>query len=453
MGRRPPAPVVTQSHRRTGGRAELGTLGLVKVCVIGGGSTYTPELVDGLLRRRDRLGLSELHLVDSDAARLAVLGPLAERMCAQEGGQVEVRWGTDRVEGVSGARFVVSQIRVGGMAARERDEQLGREFGLIGQETVGVGGIANALRTIPVALDIAADVARHAPDATLLNFTNPAGLVTEALCRHTDVPTIGLCNVPWSITARIAAAIGVPPESVELDYVGLNHLSWVRGVRVDGVDRSAEVLARARGLVESRVHAEGEPTWTPEALELLDAIPNYYLLYYYETAAWLRHQAAHPTRASAVRHIEAALLRQYADPALAEKPDELSQRGGAYYSEAAAALMADLATGAGTVHVVNTRNRGAIPGLSDDVVVEVSARIDAGGPVPLPVAPLRSDVDALLRTMKDVELLTVEAAVHGDPQAAMRALVTNPLGPSMSDASALWARLLEMNRGLLGRLG
>lgn len=430
----------------------MGTLGLVKVCVIGGGSTYTPELVDGLLRRRARLGLRELHLMDVDADRLEVLGPLARRMSERDGGGVEVRWGTDRVEAVSGARFVVSQIRVGGMAARERDEQLGREFGLVGQETVGVGGIANALRTIPVALDIAADVARHAPGATLLNFTNPAGLVTEALCRHTDVPTIGLCNVPWSVKARIATALSVTADDVDLDYVGLNHLSWVRGATVGGVDRTGEVLERVRGLTESRAHADGEPTWTPAALDLLDAIPNYYLLYYYETTAWVRHQAAHPTRASAVRDIEAALLRQYADPSLAEKPAELALRGGAHYSEAAAALMADLADDAGTVHVVNTPNRGAIPGLPDDVVVEVSARIGAGGPIPIPVAPLRPDVDALLRTVKDVELLTVEAAVHGDHRAALRALVAHPLGPAMSDAPALWARLRQMNAGSLGRL-
>jgi 6-phospho-beta-glucosidase len=437
-------------------RRPAGTVTHVKVCVIGGGSTYTPELIDGLLRRRESLDLHEIHLVDHDVSRLEVLGPLAGRMAAREGGGVVVRWGSDRIAGVSDARFVVSQIRVGGMAARERDEQLGREFGLVGQETVGVGGFANALRTIPVALAIAADVARHAPGATLLNFTNPAGLVTEALCRHTDVPTIGLCNVPWTVKARVAASLGVTAEEVDVDYVGLNHLSWVRSVTVGGVDRTAEVLRGLRdrsSRVLSSAHVEGEPEWTQAAIDLLGAIPNYYLLYYYETDAWVRHQATHPTRASAVREIEAALLRRYADPALTEKPPELSSRGGAYYSEAAAALMADIATDAGTVHVVNTPNRGAIPGLSDDVVVEVAAHIGAGGPAPLSVAPLRADVDALLRTMKDVELLTVEAAVNGDAQAALRALVTNPLGPSMSTAPALWARLCEMNAGWLGKLG
>ena len=432
----------------------------MKVCVIGGGSTYTPELVEGLLSRRDALDLHEIHLVDTDPARLAILGPLARRMSERVDGRIVVEWGTDRRAGIAGSTFVVSQMRVGGMAARERDEQLGREFGLIGQETVGVGGFANALRTIPVALDIAADIERVAPDATLLNFTNPAGLVTEALCRHTDVTTIGLCNVPWTIKAAVARSLRVDPAAVEFDYVGLNHLSWVRGVTVDGVDRTGEVLAGLRQRVAERVdhgdHREnrvGEPDWTPEAIDTLGAIPNSYLRYYYETDAWVRHQATEPTRASAVMAIEGALLGQYADPDLAEKPAELSERGGAYYSEAAAALMADLASGAETVHVVNTPNRGAIPGLGDDVVVEVAATVRASGVEPIPVAELRPDVDALIRTVKDFELLTVQAAVGGDEEAAMRALVTNPLGPSMSAAPAVWARLREVNAGWLGKLG
>jgi len=429
----------------------------MKVTVIGGGSTYTPELVEGLLARREVLDLHAVHLVDTDADRLRVLGPLATRMAEADGGGVEVRWGTDRPEAVAGAGFVVSQIRVGGMAARERDEQLGREFGLIGQETVGVGGFANALRTIPVALDIAADVARYAPDATFLNFTNPAGLVTEAICRYGEGPAIGLCNVPWTVKAQVAAALGVDAIQVDFDYVGLNHLSWFRGITIDGVDRTDEVLTGLRRRAERHaaapISSDDEPGWTPSAIDVLGAIPNYYLLYYYETAAWVRYQAAHPTRASEVMAIEDSLLTQYADPALAHKPPELSERGGAYYSEAAAALMADLVSDAGTVHVVNTTNRGAIPGLADDVVVEVSARVGSNGVTPLRVAPLRPDVDALIRTMKDFELLTVEAAVHGDEDAALRALVTNPLGPSMSQAHAVWKRLKEVHAGWLGKLG
>jgi len=429
----------------------------IKVCVIGGGSTYTPELIEGLLARCTPVGLAEIHLVDTDEERLAILGPLASRMAAaQAGAPVSIRWGSDRRAGIAGSRFVVSQIRVGGMAARERDEQLGREFGLIGQETVGVGGFANALRTIPVALDIAADIAELAPDATLLNFTNPAGLVTEALCRHTAVRTIGLCNVPWTMKARLAGAFEVDATDIELDYVGLNHLSWVRGVRVRGHDRTDDALAVYAGTRSgsgSSERAADERSWTEQATGLLRAIPNYYLRYYYDTAAMLHHQQTSPTRASEVAGIELQLLRQYADPGLAEKPAELSQRGGAYYSLAAAALMADLIGGSGATHVVDVPNAGAIPGLPDDVVVEVTARIDASGAHPLPVAPLRPDVDALLRSVKDAELLTVEAAVNGDESAARLALLSNPIGPPLAQIDAVWRRLRELHRGLLGRLG
>jgi 6-phospho-beta-glucosidase len=269
------------------------------------------------------------------------------------------------------------------------------------------------------------------------------------------VPAIGLCNVPWTVKAQVAKALHVEASAVGFDYVGLNHLSWVRGVTVDGVDRTGEVLdgLRQRLARQATDAADAEPSWTPDSIDVLGAIPNHYLLYYYETAAWVRHQAAHPTRASEVMAIEDALLARYADRTLTRKPPELSQRGGAYYSEAAAALMADLVTGADAVHVVNTPNRGAIPGLADGVVVEVSALIGARGVTPLAVGALRPDVDALIRAVKDFELLTVEAAVHGDEEAALRALVTNPIGPAMSQAPAVWRRLKEVHAGWLGRLG
>jgi 6-phospho-beta-glucosidase len=425
----------------------------MKVAVVGAGSTYTPELVDGLLRRREPLGLDEIALVDPDETRLAVIGPLAERMVERAGGGVKVTdCGADLVAGVERARFVVSQIRVGGQAARDADERLGREFGLIGQETVGIGGLANALRTIPVALAIARTVADHAPDATLLNFTNPAGLVTEALCRHGPVPTIGLCNAPWGFKAALAETFACRAEDIELDHVGLNHLGWVRGVTVAGEDRTSDALAAWERRV-NRATADGRaPYWTSDAIRLFAAIPNDYLLYYYETSAMLAAQAQRPTRASEVMAIEHALMVRYADPDLAEKPPELDRRGGAHYSEAAAALMADIVADAGTVHVVDVPNGGAIPGLPDDVVVEVSARVGAAGVEPIPVAPLRADVDALVRTMKDVELLTVEAAVHGDEVAAQRALAAHPLGPGVNGAAELWHRLRQVNAGLLGRL-
>ena len=223
---------------------------------------------------------------------------------------VGVRWGTDLAEGVRGADFVVGQPDpgVGGMEARHRDELLGHEFGLIGQETVGVGGFANALRTIR-SRSITSTMAREAPDAMLFNFTNPAGLVTEALCRHTDVPTIGLCNVPWGVKSGVANGLGVPFDSIELDYVGLNHLSWVRGFRVDGVDVTDRVLGDLRSDLGKRTRRDAEPDWDDETIAFLHAMPNYYLLYYYETAAMLAHQAATPTRAAEVMELEAGAAR------------------------------------------------------------------------------------------------------------------------------------------------
>lgn len=432
----------------------------MKVCVIGGGSTYTPELLEGLLDRRETLGLDEIHLHDVDQRRLEVLGPLAARMAGRAGpggvdSGVRITWGTDRLEAIAGSTFVVSQMRVGGMDARGRDEQLGREFDLVGQETVGVGGLANALRTVPVALAIAADIAEAAPDATLLNFTNPAGLVTEALVRHSLVQTIGLCNIPWTMRARIASSLDVEPATVQLESVGLNHLSWVRRVVVDGQDRTAEVIEQSAAAAERRAGSDdpaAEPAWSGDELRELGAMPNPYLRYFRFTDRWVERQHHVPTRAAAVAEIEAALLEQYADPDLATKPPELAHRGGAFYSEAAAELMVDLVAGRGAIHVVNTRNDGAIPGLADDTVVEVAARIGNRSVAPIAVEPLRPDVAELIRAVKASELATIAAAVDGDHAAGIDGLVAHPLGPTREQAPAVWARLLELNRGWLGRL-
>jgi 6-phospho-beta-glucosidase len=424
----------------------------LKVCVVGGGSTYTPELVDGLLRRRVSLPVGELVLLDPDPVRLEIVGRFAARMAEAAGSDVVVRWTHDGTDAVRGSDFVVCQLRVGGQAARHRDELLGREFGLIGQETTGVGGFAKALRTIPVVLEIARLVEREAPDAVLVNFTNPAGLITELLRRHTPLRAIGLCNVPWNMRVDLAAGLGVPVERVELDYVGLNHLSWVRTLRVDGEDRTSDMLARARVDSGHQIGHEDEPGFSPATLALIGMLPSDYCRYFYETGAMLRFQERHPTRASEVMDIERRLLRRYEDPELREKPPELMERGGAYYSESAAALMADMWSDAGTVQVVNVRNDGALPGLPADVVIEAPARIGRTGAVALPTAPLRADVDALVRTVKDYELLTIEAALRGDQQLAQLALITNPLGPDPTVVPYLWERLRGDNQGLLGAL-
>jgi 6-phospho-beta-glucosidase len=425
----------------------------LKVTVVGGGSTYTPELVDGLLRRRGALPLRELYLLDPARERLEIVGAFARRMCEAAGADVTVRWGDDPVAAVAGASFVVTQLRVGGQAARHRDELMGRDFGLIGQETTGVGGFAKALRTIPVVLDVARIVEQEAPDAVLVNFTNPAGLITELLRRQTSLTVVGLCNVPWNMQVEVARNLGVAFEDVQVDYVGLNHLSWARGFTVQGEDRTQDVLGGMRARLGQQAASGEEPDWDPATIQLLGMVPNYYDIYYYETARMIRHQATHPTRASQVMEIERKLLERYRDPALREKPPELMERGGAYYSESAAALMADVHRDAGSVQIVNARNDGAIPDLPDDVVVEVPARIGREGARALPTAPLRRDVDALVRRAKDYELLTIEAALAGDERTAQLALMTNPLGPPAHQVAAVWERLKRDNEGALGSLG
>jgi 6-phospho-beta-glucosidase len=424
----------------------------MKVCVVGGGSTYTPELIDGLIRRADVLPVREVHLLDPSEERLEVVGRFADRMCEAARSEIAVRWGADPAAAIAGADFVITQLRVGGQEARHRDELTGRHFGLIGQETTGVGGFAKGLRTIPVILEIARLVALHAPDATLVNFTNPAGMITEVLRRQTALRVVGLCNVPWNMRIEVADQLGVPFDDLSLDYVGLNHLSWVRGFHVGEVDRTADVLATARGQLGQQAAGDDEPGFDPSVISRLGAIPNYYLRYFYETAAMLRHQEHHPTRASEVMGIEHALLRRYADPTLTTKPPELMERGGAYYSESAAALMADIHRDRNAVHVVNCRNDGAIPNLPDDVVVETCAVIGREGATPVATGELGDEVVDLVRAVKEYELLTIEAALGGDPSVALRALVANPLGPDEATAPAVWDRLRRDNQGLLGRL-
>ena len=423
----------------------------MKVAVIGGGSTYTPELIDGILQRHERLPVSVIHLVDIDLTRLTIIAAFAKRMIKAAGREIDIEFSTDIRKAVRGSSFVVSQFRIGGQSARHRDEMLGRKYGLVGQETVGVGGFAKALRTIPVALSIAQIIEEEAPDAMLLNFTNPAGLITQALKTHAPkVKSIGLCNVPWNTRIEIAGALNVSADLVEFDYVGLNHLSWIRGVKVGGVDRSPEAIAAFRGLTINQATKGDSPAWIQSTIDYLQAIPNYYLLYYYEEKAWIDYQLNNPTRASEVMKIEDVLMEKFADESLVTKPEELMERGGAYYSDSAAELMADIHCDAGTVHIVNTLNSGAIAGFPDDAVMEIPAVISKKGAQSIKTGEMRPDIDALVRGVKDFEMLTIDAAVTGNEQSALLALLANPIGPNSSQARDLWADLRSENRGLIG---
>ncbi len=417
----------------------------VKVVVVGAGSTYTPELVEGFVRRADRFPIDELALLDVDPERLQIVGGLAGRMLERAGYGGRVVLTGDRDEAVDGAAFVIVQLRIGGQAARLLDETIPPRFGCVGQETTGPGGFAKALRTVPVVLELADLVARRgAPGAWLLDFTNPTGLVTQALLDEGH-RAIGLCNVAINFQRRLAARLGVEPERVQLEHVGLNHLSWERAVLVDGVDRLP-------GLLEADLAAIADEVDMPaELIRMLGAIPSYYLRYYYLTGDVLEHQREGKTRAEEVMEIEAELLEMYRDPDLASKPALLERRGGAYYSEAAAQLVASLAAGTGDVQVVNVRNDGAIPGLPADDVVEVSARIEGDGAYPLPVAPLGPEMLGLVQHAKAYERLTIAAATSGDRALALKALLSNPLVPDYPTASGLLEAILSANRTHLPR--
>jgi 6-phospho-beta-glucosidase len=415
----------------------------VKVAVVGGGSTYTPELVEGFVTRSDRLPVDELALLDIDPERLAVVGALAERMARRSGWSGTVRPTDDAREALEGANFVIVQLRVGGNQARLLDETIPLRFGFIGQETTGPGGFAKALRTVPVVLGLAELTAEiGAPDAWVVDFTNPTGLVTQALLDQGH-RACGLCNVAIGVQRDVAAHFAVDPARVRLDHVGLNHLSWERAIFVDGVDRLPELLADPPPDL-----LEGEPL---ELVRALGALPSYYLRYYYRTAEVLEHQRTHRTRAEEVLEIEAGLLALYRDPSLDTKPELLERRGGAWYSDAAAALVASLHDGAGDEQVVDVLNEGAIPNLPAGDVVEVTCRVDRAGAFGQPTEPLAPEMLGLVQHAKAYERLTIEAAITGSRAGALKALVTNPLVGDVDRAVPLLEALLEANRAHLPR--
>ena len=411
----------------------------MKLAVIGGGSTYTPELVDGVARLANEVKVTELVLVDPDQARLDVVGPVSERIMRRYGHPARLRWTASLDDGLDGAAAVLLQLRVGGQAARQRDETWPQDYGCIGQETTGAGGLAKALRTVPVVLDIAERARQRAlADAWIIDFTNPVGIVTRALL-DAGHRAIGLCNVAIGFQRRFAELIGVQPEQVELDHVGLNHLTWERAAVVDGTDALPGLIAAHGDDIAART---GLPL---SAMAQMAAVPSYYLHYFYAHDAAVAEQRGRPTRAEEVAEIERELLELYADPALDRKPELLTHRGGAYYSEAAVALLASLVSDTRDRQVVNVRNAGTLPFLDDDAVIEVAAVVGAGGAEPVPVAPLEPLMRGLVAHVSAYEDLAVDAALRGGADRVRAALLAHPLVGQYDLASQLTDRLIAEN--------
>ncbi|MEU2608959.1 6-phospho-beta-glucosidase [Streptomyces albus] len=415
----------------------------MKLAVVGGGSTYTPELIDGFARLRDVLPIDELVLVDPAADRLELVGGLARRIFARQGHPGAVTTTSDLDAGVDGADAVLLQLRVGGQAARNQDETWPLECGCVGQETTGAGGLAKALRTVPVVLDIAERVRRSNPDAWIIDFTNPVGIVTRALLTAGH-KAVGLCNVAIGFQRKFAKLLDITPAEVHLDHVGLNHLTWETGVRLGGPE-GTDVLPR---LLSEHGDAVAEDLRLPRTLvDRLGVVPSYYLRYYYTHDAVVRDQREKPTRAAEVAALEKQLLEMYADPALDTKPELLARRGGAYYSEAAVDLAASLLREGGSAHqAVNTFNDGTLPFLPDDAVIETQARIDRNGAHPLAVPALDPQFTGLIAHVTAYEDLALQAALHGGRDRVFKALLAHPLVGQIEYAEQLTDQLLAHNK-------
>jgi 6-phospho-beta-glucosidase len=415
----------------------------VKLTVVGGGSTYTPELIDGFARLRDTLPIEELVLVDPAADRLDLVGGLARRIFARQGHPGRIVTTPSLEEGIEGADAVLLQLRVGGQAAREQDETWPLDCGCVGQETTGAGGLAKALRTVPVVLDIAERVRRTNPDAWIIDFTNPVGIVTRALLQAGH-KAVGLCNVAIGFQRKFAGMLGVTPGEIHLDHVGLNHLTWETGVRLGGPE-GEDVLP---GLLSEYGDPIAADLHLPRPLlDRLGVVPSYYLRYYYAHDEVVRELRTKPSRAAEVAAMERRLLQMYADPALDEKPELLAQRGGAYYSEAAVDLAAGLLGGGGSPYqVVNTCNRGTLPFLPPDAVIEVQAAVGHKGATPLAVPAVDPLYAGLMAQVTAYEELALDAALRGGRDRVFRALLAHPLIGQYAYAETLTDQLIAHNR-------
>lgn len=429
----------------------------LKIAAIGGGSSYTPELIEGFINRYDELKVSEIWLVDIEEGKekLDIVGNLAKRMVKKAGLPIEIYLTLDRKAALEGADFVLTQFRVGLLDARAKDERIPLKYGVIGQETNGPGGLFKGLRTIPVLLDICKEMDELCPDAWLINFTNPVGMVMEALLRYSHRDKIvGLCNLPITMERSVSELFNVDPSRVRIDFAGLNHMVYGLDVYLDGVsvkDQVIKMLAeREENSTVKNIHGFA---WEPEFLRALNVLPCSYHNYYYKTQEMFERMKEEAetvgTRAEVVKKIEKELFELYKDPNLDVKPPQLEKRGGAYYSEAAVRLIASLYNDKRDIQVVNTRNNGAIASIPDDSAVEVSCIITKDGPKPIAMGDLPVAVRGLVQQIKSFERVAAEAAVTGNRELAILALTINPLVASDTKAKQIVDEMLEAHKKYL----
>lgn len=424
----------------------------LKIATIGGGSSYTPELIEGFLRRYSGLPVKDLYLVDIEEGRekLEIVSALAERMVRKSGLDMRIHPTFDRREALKDADFVTTQFRVGQLDARIRDEKIPLRYHAIGQETTGAGGFAKALRTIPVILDICKDMMDLCPEAWLINFTNPSGMITEAVLNHTNIKAIGLCNVPIGMLHDVADKFCVPVDRVRVDFIGINHLLWGRNITVDGADVTEKMLE----LVGNETQKETlknipDIHFDPDFLKSLGMLPISYLKYYYLAPRMLeeceRDAATVGTRGEVVKKIEKELFELYKDPGLAVKPPQLAERGGAHYSDAACSLIDSIYNNRGDLQTVNVRNGGTNLDLPENAVIERNCVVDSQGAHPLSLGHTPLKIRGLLQVVKAYEQMTIEAAVHGDYSLALQALAVHPLVPSAEIAKKLLNDIIREN--------
>jgi 6-phospho-beta-glucosidase len=425
----------------------------LKIVTIGGGSSYTPELIEGFIKYYDELPIREIWLVDIEAGKekLDIVGNLAKRMVEKSGLPIEIHLTLDRRTALEGADFVTTQLRVGLLEARKLDESIPLKHGVLGQETNGPGGLFKAFRTIPVILDICREMEELCPDAWLINFTNPAGMVTEAVLKHTNIKAVGLCNVPIGMEMGVAKLLGVDHSRVRIDFAGLNHLVYGLDVFVDGTSVKTEVISLLtdpdKAITMQNIHAMG---WEPEFLQALNVLPCPYHNYYYKSGNMLEDELRKfregNIRAEVVKRLEDDLFELYKDPNLDIKPPQLEKRGGAYYSDAAVRLIHSMYTDKRDIQAVNTRNNGTISSLPAQAAVEVSCVITKDGPKPISVGELPVAVRGLVGFMKSFEEVAIEAAITGNYNTALLAMTMNPFIPSDQTAKVILNEMLEAHK-------